>query len=132
MKLEFNYNDGGRSQYFKGEARDCVVRAIAIAMGKDYKETYDMVADFLGYTPRNGVKHNDTKRVMKRFGFKWFPTMSIGTGCRVHMAQFEIPMEGRIICNLSGHVAAVIDGVLNDNHDCTRDGKRCVYGYWFI
>jgi len=24
----------------------------------------------------------------------------------------------------------VIDGVLHDTHDCSRDGTRCVYGYW--
>ena len=33
--LEFSYNDGGRSKYFKGEAGDCVVRAIAIATDSD-------------------------------------------------------------------------------------------------
>ena len=31
---------------------------------------------------------------------------------------------------LSGHLAAVIDGVVHDIHDCSRDGTRCVYGYF--
>ena len=36
------YNDGGRRAYFKAEdARDCVVRSIAIALEMDYKEVYD-------------------------------------------------------------------------------------------
>ena len=40
--MKHHFNDGGRSQYFKGaKAGDCVVRAIAIASGLDYKKVYD-------------------------------------------------------------------------------------------
>ena len=40
--LAFQYNDGGRSRYFKAQkVGDCVTRAFAIATGKDYKEVYD-------------------------------------------------------------------------------------------
>jgi hypothetical protein len=55
--------------------------------------------------------------------------MGIGTGCTVHLKADELP-AGRIIVRLSGHYAAVIDGVLHDTSDCSRDGTRCVYGYW--
>jgi len=55
--------------------------------------------------------------------------MTIGSGCKVHLCADELP-PGKIIVKLSGHVAAVIDGVLYDNHDCSRQGSRCVYGYW--
>lgn len=41
MELQFKFNDGGRSKYFKGEAGDCVVRAISIATNTDYKVIYD-------------------------------------------------------------------------------------------
>ena len=41
MELEFKFNDGGRSKYFKGETGDCVTRAIAIATGEDYMTIYD-------------------------------------------------------------------------------------------
>jgi len=27
-------------------------------------------------------------------------------------------------------MAAVIDGVLHDAYDCSREGTRCVYGYY--
>lgn len=49
----FIYNDGGRSRYFKGDAGDCVTRAIAIALNTDYKLIYDTNKKLLGYTPRN-------------------------------------------------------------------------------
>jgi hypothetical protein len=31
---------------------------------------------------------------------------------------------------VSRHAVAVIDGVIHDTYDCSRGGKRCVYGYW--
>jgi hypothetical protein len=31
---------------------------------------------------------------------------------------------------LSKHYAAVVDGVVHDLYDPSRDGTRCVYGYW--
>jgi hypothetical protein len=55
--------------------------------------------------------------------------MGIGTGCQVHLREDELP-KGNIIVNLSKHLSCVKDGVLHDTYDCTRNGNRCVYGYW--
>lgn len=124
------YNDGGRAKYFTAnKVGDCVTRAVAIAVNKDYKEVYDEITKLVGYTPRNGVRKQDTKKVMKHFGGRWVATMTIGSGCKVHLNDSELP-SGRIVCNLSGHVTCVIDGVINDTYDCSRNGTRCVYGYW--
>ena len=44
FSMNFKYNDGGRSEAgFKGKTGDCGVRAIAIALGKSYKEVYNHV-----------------------------------------------------------------------------------------
>lgn len=129
-QIKFKYNDGGRAKYFTAtKVGDCVTRAIAIAAQKDYKEVYDTISKLVGYSPRNGIYSKDTKRILKAFGGKWTATMGIGTGCTTHLRSNELPM-GRIVCNCSGHLTAVIDGVLNDTHDCSRNGNRCVYGYW--
>ena len=101
------YDDGGRSQYFTGKAGDCVVRAVSIATGRDYKEVYKAAAKVIGYTPRNGIQHKDTKKVLLHFGGVWHPTMGIGTGCRVHLKADELP-TGRIVCNCSRHLATTI------------------------
>lgn len=127
--MRYTYNDGGRSRYFKGKAGDCVVRAIAIVTQRDYKDVYKAVTALVGYTPRQGVRKSDTRKVMKHFGGVWHATMKIGSGCRVHLRDGELP-SGRIVCNLSGHVVAVIDGVINDIGNPSRNGTRCVYGYW--
>ena len=128
--MKFVYNDGGRYKYFTAsKVGDCVTRAVAIATRKDYKEVYDTIAKIVGYTPRNGVKKSDVKKVMKHFGGVWHTCMTIGSGCKVHLNEEELP-KGRIVCNLSKHLVCVVDGVVHDTHDCTRNGMRCVYGYW--
>lgn len=129
--MKWNYNDGGRSAYFKASrVADCVCRAIAIATQRDYKDVYQELKKLLGYSPRNGVRKADTKKAMKHFGGVWHSTMGIGKGCQVHLQDGEIPMQGRVVCNLSKHVTTIIDGVINDTYDPSRNGNRCVYGYW--
>jgi hypothetical protein len=66
---------------------------------------------------------------MAKLGWKWTPLVTIGSGCKVHLRPDELP-KGRIMVQLSKHVAAVIDGVVQDTHDPSRSGTRCVYGYW--
>lgn len=139
--MEFKYNDGGREAAgFKGKTGDCCCRAIAIATGKPYKEVYDMINKFakserIGKrkkkisNARTGVYNTTTKKIMEHLGWTWIPTMTIGQGCKVHLRAEELP-KGRIICNVSRHYTAVIDGVLNDTYDCSRNGTRCVYGYY--
>ena len=78
---------------------------------------------------RTGVYADTMRKIMERLGWKWHPTMAIGKGCTVHLRKDELP-SGRIVCNVSRHFVAVIDGVVHDTYDSTRDGNRCVYGYY--
>lgn len=157
--MPFTANDGGRAAAgYKGHAGDCVTRAIAIASGKPYQEVYDRLAagnaaqrkgkerKSKSRTGRKTALHGIfTKRqwfkaYMAELGFKWVPTMTIGSGCAVHLAEGELPM-GKIIARVTRHYTAVIDGVIHDTYDPQRttietvDGierryERCVYGYW--
>ena len=139
--MQFNFNDGGRADAgFKGITGDCVCRAIAIATEKPYREIYDLINEYakserIGKrkkgksSARTGVYKGTMMKVMNHLGWKWVPTMSIGSGCKVHLRDDELP-SGRIVCSLSKHATAVINGVLNDTYDCSRNGTRCVYGYF--
>lgn len=141
MTTHFIYNDGGRAAAgFKGQAGDCVCRAAAIASGRSYAEIYNLVIGLSSRerrskrkrgksNPREGVYKPTTRRLFEYLGFTWTPTMQIGSGCKVHLRKDELP-SGRIVVNLSGHVSAVIDGVIHDVYDPSRNGTRCVYGYW--
>ena len=139
--MEFKYNDGGRAEAgFKGTTGDCVCRAIAIATERPYKEVYDLINKFAKNertgkrktgksSARTGVYKGTIKKVMEYYGWTWVPTMLIGQGCTVHLRDGELPM-GRLVVSVSKHETAVIDGVINDIYDCSRDGSRCVYGYF--
>jgi hypothetical protein len=49
--------------------------------------------------------------------------MAIGSGCKVHLRDGELP-RGRLIVNVSKHMVAVIEGVIHDTHDPSRDGTQ--------
>ena len=153
MTIKFTYNDGGRkSAGYKGDAGDCVVRAIAIATEFPYRQVYkDLqgeIAEAIVYgrksklrsslvheaamgrvSPRNGVHKKLFHAYLIGLGWQWIPTMSIGSGCTVHLRAEELP-AGRIVASVSKHLVAVIDGAINDTYDPSRDGTRCVYGYY--
>lgn len=141
--MRFVFSDGGRKAYYKAEnVGDCVTRAICNATGRDYKEVYD---DLKGLAKeeritkrhpkkssvRNGVSIKTCHKYIEEFlGWRWIPTMKIGQGCTTHLDPSELP-KGSLIVQVSNHLTCVKDGVLYDTYDCTRDGSRCVYGYWY-
>jgi hypothetical protein len=144
--MKWIYDDGGRAAAgYKGDTGDCVCRAVAIATGEPYQQVYEILA--VGNATQRKTKRSpratgkrtasegiSTRRkwfsdLMESLGFAWVPTMGIGTGCRFHLRDGELPM-GRLIVNVSKHMVAVIDGVIHDTHDCSRGGTRCVYGYF--
>jgi hypothetical protein len=144
--VQFVYHDGGRAAAgFKGETRDCVTRAITIVCDEDYRVIYhdltwvaqEMAAKARGgrkaalakSTSRTGHDTDVIRHYLAERGWQWTPTMRIGSGCQVHLRAEELP-PGRLIVSLSRHITAVIDGVIYDTHDPSRNGSRCVYGYW--
>jgi len=141
-------NDGGRQKAgFKGEAGDCVVRSIAIAAKLPYMQVYedlrkanesyaelrsDRLARRLsnkGSSPRNGNHRNVFHDYIIGLGFEWVPTMKVGAGCQVHLRPNELP-DGILIVKVSKHLTAIVDRVIQDTHDPSRRGNRCVYGYY--
>jgi len=141
MTMTYQHDDGGRAAAgFRGQTGDCVTRAIAIAAELPYAEIYAALNEAaLRERPRagrrkrssarTGVQIPTIRRYLASIGWRWVPTMQIGSGCKVHLRADELP-SGLLIVSVSRHVVAVIDGVVHDTHDPTRDGTRCVYGYY--
>lgn len=129
--MKFVYDDGGRSKYFKASnVSDCAIRAISIATQKDYKEVYNALKELNGgQSCRDGTPKKVSKKYLISVGWKWHPCMTIGSGCQVHLTREELP-NGRIVAEVSRHLVAIVDGVIHDTYDCSREGSRCVYGYW--
>ena len=141
-KLKFIYDDGGRKNAgYKGQTRDCVTRSIAIVTGKPYKEVYDALnqlseSERIGKRKKSksnariGVYRRTYEKYLKSLGYEWIPTMKIGSGCKVHLRADELP-KGKLIVSVSKHITAVINGVIHDIYDPSRNGTRCVYGYYY-
>lgn len=151
--LDFKQNDGGRAAAgYKGSARDCTTRALAIVLlhlgrydspAEAYQQVYDEVSRRnkahwkrkrksnrkTAPSARDGTYKKVGKQVIKDFGGEWTATMKIGSGCQVHLRASELP-SGVLICSVSKHMCAVIDHVIYDDHNPARGGDRCVYGYW--
>ena len=136
----FAHDDGGRAAAgYKGTTGDCAVRAIAIATGKPYNGVYNLINTLASQerrrtkTPsdaRTGIWRQTMDAYMRSIGWRWMPTMAIGSGCTVHLKAEELP-AGRLIASVSKHYVAVIDGVIHDiDPNVARGGTRCVYGYY--
>lgn len=136
--MKWIYSDGGRSKYFKGYANDCVCRSIAIANKMDYKEVYDLITDYIRKEPlddlyvtnaRAGVSKDLSRKILEDLGWVYTPTMKFGSGCTIHLKKEELP-KGRLIVQVSKHLTTVIDGIIYDTYDPSRNETRCVYGIW--
>lgn len=141
-RLPWVWDDGGRSltQYRAEAPGDCVCRAIAIVLHRPYQEVYDELAEACKGErrvkgrrpshPRTGVARPIYDRYLREAGLEWEATMGIGTGCQFHLRAGEVPMVGAALLRLSRHITAVVDGVIRDTYDPSRDGTRCVYGWY--
>lgn len=126
--MKYHFNDGGRAAAgYKGKTGDCGARAMAIALGLDYKTVYKELAKAnanigRAASVRHGVPTVIFADVLKRYGWVWkkAPTF-IGRKARC------ADLHGTVIARQSGHYVAVIDGVPNDIFDSSN---KMVYGYW--
>lgn len=139
------FNDGGRKDAgFSGTTGDCACRAIATATGCTYHQVYLAINHLAQFertgkrkkkvsNARTGVYTQMIPKLLTHLGiaFEWVPCMKIGSGCTVHVRADELP-TGKLILNLSRHISCMLDGVVHDTYDPSREGTRCVYGYWRI
>jgi hypothetical protein len=140
-KTPFVKSDGGRvAAGFVGDTGDCTCRAIAHATGKPYLEVYQDLNEWGAKerrskrypkkgSARTGVYNKTIRKYMAHLGWTWHPCMTIGSGCTTHLKASELP-TGWLVIQLSKHMTAMIDGVIYDTYDPSRDGTRCVYGYF--
>jgi hypothetical protein len=134
--IKYQENDGGRRQAgWKGKnAGDCVPRAIAIALNLHYRFvrteldrlTKEMTGGF-ETTTNNGAYPPVYHRFLLKRG--WLPVLTKNTYLK------DIPPAGTHIAIMSGHVATLIDGTLNDAWDSrtcrrTQCGSPKLMGYY--
>ena len=144
MELEFTYSDGGRSNYFKGEAGDCVVRAISIATEIDYKVIYDKLFDLnkdyiakkntklskkmksrtreRGGSPRSGNYKKIYHDYLLNNNWRWVSLRKFGSKERTKLD--ELTNKGNIIVAVNRHLMCMKNGTVYDTWDSR-------WSYWF-
>lgn len=133
MKAEFVWHDGGRAGAgFVGHTGDCVVRALAIATGKNYRNVYDKIFDASGKTPRKGVVVSVTDQILSADGFncvKLDPPQPFEDLSDISQGIVVVRFAS-VYGSTRGHLCTVVDGTIYDTWDASRDDRYVVDQYW--
>lgn len=111
----YNANSRGNS------VNDCVVRAISVAEGKSWDETYEKLSDIAQY---EGILLDDVKFVEnyldKRYKRACHYSKTVGE-------FIEENPTGIYLITMPGHITVVIDGILYDTFDCRNREMWCAW-----
>lgn len=102
---------------------DCVVRAIAVAEGKTWDETYDELSEL---AQDDGILLDDVRFVEDYLDDRYerVPHYSKTVG---ELAE-EYPI-GTYLVTMPGHITVILDGILYDVFDCR---KRQIWSVWEV
>lgn len=109
--IPFVFDDGGKAETGSSKVKDCVVRALSIALEHGYAVTQELVGN------------ENWRRLLRRLGWQW------QDGPPVKLTNAELP-PGRLIVQAEGHLVAVVDGTVHDTHDPNRDLPRVITGFY--
>ena len=136
--MTFKCTDAGRSTSKRPrQTNDCTVRALALASGKAYDETYDYLKMMGRKSHRpfaiahllNTQINNHVNILGLRFIRHSFPAVKGQKRMNVGRFLAEYNRE-RFIIELAKHVVYVADGIYYDDYQ--YDPSRCVYVAWQV
>lgn len=135
--MNYQYNDGGRSKYFKAKhVGDCAIRAVAIATKKDYLEVYNAFKALNGgKSCRDGTPKTVDKKYLDMIGAVKIK-MGVPAGhCRWHVTTIDKVMKKyskvRYVLQVAGHlIAGQADTIFDTFDDRPRD--KGIYTMWLI
>ncbi len=109
---------------------DCVVRALSVALKRDYLDVY---AELFDISVNTGYIVND-KRVEEKFlarhGFVKHKQPKKPSGKKYTIAELDkLCKNDVIVVSCARHLTVVIDGVLIDNWDCRG---KCISNYYTL
>jgi len=127
--MKYIQTDGGRANAgYKGSTGDCVIRAIAVATSKDYKDVYNDIFESqklyaethnnktsrginkYGASPRRGVFKPVFRKYLEDMGWKY-----VSGNRTLDCDDFK---NGTFICSVRKHMTVVKEGTLYDSYDC--------------
>lgn len=124
----YRLHDAGRSASKRPkQRRDCVVRAISLALGMAYDDTYEALAEASRTSGRSTAKDVWQPWLTARATRHSFP--AVAGQKRMSLAEFcSTHPRGRWVAQCAGHVVAVVDGIPHD--DSEPRSTACVYAAW--
>jgi len=129
--MKFQFNDGGRKEAgYKGSVGDCVTRALVIANDLDYKTTYrrlsqEMLLVGRDKTARNGIAPSVTTKALMDLGWK-----KVAIQGKKRFRADNLPKRKKVIVRLHRHLCVVIDGVIQDTWDSSKNGDALIQEIW--
>ena len=113
------YNANSRGNF----VNDCVVRAISVAEGKSWDETYEELSCI---AQKEGILLDDVEFVEDYLDDRYKRTCHYSKTVGEFIEEFP---KGISLVTMNGHITVVIDGILYDTFDC-RD--RRMYCSWCV
>lgn len=111
--MSFEIDDGGRSLSKRpGQNNDCVIRALAVVMEREYDEIYDEMKE-LGRKAQQGTLNRTWTSWLLAEGAVRVEWEEEPLTVKQFLQEYE---AGRFICHIPGHAFAVVDGVIHDTH----------------
>ena len=128
MKFQKSY--GGREKYKsvkykKDLVGDCVIRAIAIGLDQDYKQTFKELLDLSWEMLNLPNSWRCTEEYLKRKGWVRNKPMRNSRNRKLKVGQF--PMDGVFLITINGHMTCLKDGILLDIWDCRKSSANTYY-----
>lgn len=122
MWKQFNNNPTGRN------VGDCAVRAVSVALGVDWEEAYDLIAE-AGYN-MGDMPSSDSVwgAVLRQHGFYRKAIPNTCPDCYTAEDFAQDHPHGIYVLGFGGHVATIVDGAILDSWDSS--GKIPVY-FWY-
>ena len=130
--IDYEYDDGGRADAGrKGNARDCVCRAICILTGRPYKQVYAELCEV--HKAKTGKRsarcgiHTNTAACVRYLESIGVTKVKLPKGPRPTWSEAH-ETYGDCIVSTTHHWACIRDGALRDTDDCREyewvDGIR--------
>ena len=130
-KMRYIKDNGGREKYFqvkfkKDLTSDCVIRAIAIATGNDYKEVMTELFKIgleIGQMPNNKKCY---EIYLNKLGWEKHKPIRKVNGKKYKVKNMPIDHTNMIV-HTSKHLTTIIQGNLHDTWDCR---EWCANSYY--
>ena len=110
------------------KAGDCVIRALCLATGKTWEQTYTELFNIAMNLKTVAIGDETYKEFLKQNGFIHCGGWRAERGCkRLTAGEMAKRATGIVVLTVSNHMTVVIDNKIHDIWDCSR---KAVCRYW--